>query len=174
LYALYAVPMLAAAWSAARANGYDRYDIGLRWDPLPRSIVAVVALGVSGVAIGYAEYLILTPDPLVATIAPLPLVVAAVSIIFGTGITEEVIFRGVLQRASIDLLGGRAGIVYAAAVFAVLHIGHRSALDVAFVFLIGLIFGVAVWATRSLAGVIAAHSITNLCVFLVFPLLRVR
>jgi membrane protease YdiL (CAAX protease family) len=173
-YALYAIPMLAAACAAIRANRFKREDVGLRFAWRPGAIAGVLGLGLAGIAIGYVEYRILTPDALVETVAPIPLAIAAVSLIFGTGFTEEFIFRGVMQRATVNVFGDWSGITYVAAVFAVLHIGHRSVLDVVFVFLVGLLFGLAVRASGSLAGVIAAHSVTNLCVFLVFPLLSSR
>jgi membrane protease YdiL (CAAX protease family) len=170
-YAVAAVPVLAAAWAAARANGYGRQDIGLCLTPRPRAVAAALAVGLSGVVIGYVEYRILSPEPLIAGFAPLPFAGVLASLVFGTGVTEEVVFRGVLQRAAGDLLGVRVGIVYASAVFAILHIGHGSLLDVGFVFAVALGFALAVQRTRSLAGVIVAHGLTNVCLFVVYPLL---
>jgi membrane protease YdiL (CAAX protease family) len=170
-YAIVAVPILAATWAAARANGYRRRDVGLWLDPRPRALATTLAVGLSGIAIGYAEYRILSPAPLIDGFAPVPLIGAVASLVFGTGVTEELVFRGVLQRATGDLLGVRAGIVYASAVFAILHVGHRSPLDVAFVFVVAIGFALVVHRTRSLAGVIAAHGLTNVCLFVVFPLL---
>lgn len=64
------------------------------------------------------------------------------------------------------------------ALFALLHIGHRSSLDAEYILLdflfvsgAGLYFGsVAVW-TRTLVGVTLAHSMANVMVFIVMPLL---
>ena len=78
------------------------------------------------------------------------------------------VFRGVMQRASTDALG-KAAILYVALVFAVLHVGYKSAPDVAFVFLVGLFFGWAVARTGSLLGVSLCHGIANVVLYVIAP-----
>lgn len=168
-YLVAASPMVIAAWAAAQASGYSRHDLGLRLDLRPRNLAITAAIGLVGLPLGYAEYRILTPEPLVDPLSPLPVFAAVITLALGTGFTEEVIFRGVLQRAASEYLSVPIGIVYAGAVFAILHVGHRSALDVVFVFGVALAFSAVVRATGTLAGVILAHSLTNISLFLIFP-----
>ena len=52
-----------------------------------------------------------------------------------------------------------AVICYVALLFAVLHIGYLSLIDVGFVFIVGLLFGWLANMTGSLVGVIIAHGI---------------
>ena len=59
----------------------------------------------------------------------------------------------------------------AAAFFAVMHIGYASILDVLFVFAVGLLFAWFVDRTNSIFGVTIAHGLTNIGLFLVWPLL---
>jgi hypothetical protein len=54
-------------------------------------------------------------------------------------------------------------------IFAVLHFGYRSLLDVVFVLVVALFFSVVVSTTRSLIGVTVAHGLTNVALFLIFP-----
>ena len=63
------------------------------------------------------------------------------TLLIGTGLTEELIFRGVLLVAGSELFGSMTGIIYSAATFSLLHIGHRSALNVGYVFVVGVVFG---------------------------------
>ncbi len=55
--------------------------------------------------------------------------------------------------------------------FAVLHIGFLSLIDVVFVFAVALFFGWVVKKTGSLLGVTLAHGITNILLYLVVPFL---
>jgi membrane protease YdiL (CAAX protease family) len=61
------------------------------------------------------------------------------------------------------------GLLSVAVVFAILHIGWLSVLDVFFVFMIGLFFGFVVLKTKSIAGVSLSHGLTNVFLFLVMP-----
>jgi LysM repeat protein len=83
-------------------------------------------------------------------------------------VLEEVIFRGLIQQASLATYG-RFGITFVAILFAILHVGYKSFLDVIFVLVVAMIFGLVVQRTGSLLGVSISHSLTNICLFLVFP-----
>jgi len=85
-----------------------------------------------------------------------------------TGLAEEFVFRGVLQKVSMDVLGSR-GLALVTVIFAVLHVGYRSVADVIFVFGVALMFGWVVESTRSLLGVTLAHGLTNVVLFLIMP-----
>ena len=94
----------------------------------------------------------------------------ALILLVGTGVVEELIFRGILQYTADEVYGSWRGIVFVSVLFAVLHIGHLSVLDVVFVFFVALYFGAAVRWTRSLIGVSIAHGLTNIMLFIVLPL----
>jgi membrane protease YdiL (CAAX protease family) len=163
-YPITSIPLFAAALVAAPTLGYAWPDLGLnlrRW-----GLQLVISL--TGIAFGALEYWILRPEPLVAAFTWQALVWPSLILLISTGLLEELIFRGLLQRASVDLLGLR-GIGYVALVFAVLHIGYRSLLDVLLVAAVGLFFGWVVHRTRSLLGVTLAHGLTNIVLFLVMP-----
>jgi membrane protease YdiL (CAAX protease family) len=88
-----------------------------------------------------------------------------------TGFIEEVIFRGIMLKAADDYLGKTHSLLYGCFIFAVLHIIHYSPLDVVFVFGVALMFIFLVRRTGSLLGVVVAHGITNIMLYLVLPLL---
>ena len=85
-----------------------------------------------------------------------------------TGFVEELIFRGVLQRSTITSFGWW-GVVYVSLLFAVLHMGYLSWVDLVFVFVASLFFGWVVEKTGSLLGVALSHGITNIILYLVAP-----
>ena len=87
-----------------------------------------------------------------------------------TGFVEEFIFRGVLQRSAWERFGWR-GLIYVSSLFAILHIGFLSWVDVVFVFGIALFFAWVVKRTGSLLGVTLSHGITNITLYLIAPFL---
>lgn len=163
-YLITSVPLFAAAWVAKRSLGYSWRGLGLTL----RGWQLQIVVGLSGLLFGAAEYYILRPEPLAPELSWRSTLLPALILIVCTGLLEELIFRGLLQRAAGDALGWWA-VPYVAMLFAVLHVGYRSLVDVAFVFVVGLFFGWVVERTRSLLGVTLAHGLTNTMLFLIMP-----
>ena len=166
-YAIVGAPLFAAALVTARAMRYTPAKIGLTVGALPTQLI----IGASGIFLGYLEYLILKPQPLVSATHWEEIVVAALILFVFTGFLEELIFRGVMQRALSEGIG-RYGVPYVAVLFAVLHLGYHSALDFVFVLVVALYFGIAVKRTGSILGVTLAHGLTNTTMFLLFPFVQ--
>ena len=165
-YPLIGVPIFTGAFIVARNLGYTRARLGLRVTlaELPRQL-ALVPLGL---ILGVGEYLIFRPAPIAERFTLADIWLPALILLIFTGLEEELIFRGLMQQAALRALG-RWGLVYVSAVFAVLHIGYLSILDVVFVFLVGMLFAVFVLRTRSLFGVTLCHGCINVMLFLILP-----
>ena len=140
------------------------FVFGPFYDHIP--IQLVVAL--SGLIFGVAEYYILRPEPMITELTWQALLLPVLIVGGCTGFVEELIFRGVLQRSAVALFRGW-GIVYVSLLFAILHMGFMSWLDVVFVFIVALFFGWMVKKTGSLLGVTLSHAITNIILFLIAP-----
>jgi membrane protease YdiL (CAAX protease family) len=134
-----------------------------------RTLPVQLSIGLTGIFIGYIEYRILQPKSLIVGFSWSLFLVAAVILLFSTGYVEELVFRRVMQRTAVERFGPLAGILYVTLFFAILHIGHRSFIDVVFVFAVGLAFGLIVARTGSLLGVTLSHGLTNIVLFLVIP-----
>ena len=165
-YPLIYIPLLVATIVVVRILSLKANDVGLNFRLLP--IQLVVAL--SGFLFGIVEYFILSPEPMVIELTWQNVWLPAFLLLACTGFVEEFIFRGVLQRTALGVFG-RWGIIYVSLIFAVLHIGFLSWIDVIFVFAVALFFGWVVSKTGSLFGVILAHGITNIMLFLIAPLI---
>ena len=165
-YPIVYAPLLAAAFQVARLLNYRLEQIGLNF----KRISIQLAVALTGFIFGVAEYFILTEE---AETTGLVLretwILSAFLLLVCTGFVEEVIFRGVLQRSAVEIFGWW-GIVYVSLLFAIVHLIHYSALDIAFVFVIALFFGWVVKKTGSLLGVTLSHGIANIVLFLVAPL----
>ena len=165
-YLVVGTPLFIAAYVAARAGKMNKGMLGLNCRYLPVQIL----VGLTGIAVGLVEYLILRPTPLVAELHWQEIIVPAMILLIFTGVLEEVIFRGVMQYSALRNFG-RIGVVYVAIVFAVLHMGYHSALDVVFVFAVAVFFGWVTLRTGSILGVSLSHGLTNITLYLVFPFL---
>ncbi|MCD4671452.1 MAG: CPBP family intramembrane metalloprotease [Anaerolineaceae bacterium] len=165
-YLIIGTPLFLAAFFTARM-------VGLSIDRLlfnPRHLGFQILVALSGVLLGYIEYLILRPQPLVESFSFYLIWQPALILLIFTGLLEEVIFRGLLQQSAREYIG-RWGLLYASLLFAVMHLGYRSMTDFLFVLMVALFFGLVVNRTRSILGVTLAHGLTNIGLFLVFPFL---
>ena len=164
-YPIIYAPLLAAAIMVVRILGIRAREVGINFGLFRIQL----AVGLSGLLFGVAEYFILTPESLIAELTWREVWLPALIFQGCTGFIEEFIFRGVLQRTAVGVFGGWRGIIYVSLLFAVLHVGFLSLLDVVFVFLVAMFFGWVVKKTGSLFGVTLAHGLTNISLYLVLP-----
>ncbi len=142
-----------------------------------QQIRSQLLIGCSGLVLGLLEYVILKPHPLISELNPSSVILPILILIIFVGFTEELVFRGLLQTVSSNMLGVRTGIVYVSVLFAILHVSyvqgiwHRTVLDIPVVFLIALLFSWVVKRTGSLLGVTLSHGLTNIGLFLIIPFL---
>ena len=159
------IPLFAAIFLIMRL-------LDMSWDYVGvnlRSLHVQLPITLLGFGLGYVEYLILRPEPLVKELTLQQIWWPALIILISTGFLEELLFRGVLQRTAVEMLGSVWGVIYGALFFGVLHVGYRSLFDVLFVTFVGLLFGWIVLKTRSIVGVTLAHGLTNITLFLIMP-----
>jgi membrane protease YdiL (CAAX protease family) len=165
-YFIISVPLFAATLVGLRTLGFSMQEVGLTAKALPLQAM----VGLTGLTLGYVEYHILRPSPLAQGLAWGELWLPGLILLLSTGFVEELVFRGMMQQAVTKALGVVWGVTYVAALFAVLHVGHLSLLDVAFVFVVALFFGAVKAHTGSIVGVTLAHGLTNILLFLTLPL----
>jgi membrane protease YdiL (CAAX protease family) len=168
-YLVVGVPLFLSVFLVYRLTGYKPAEVGLS---LGSGLPLQLAVGLTGLVFGYVEYRLLPPQTFTASFSQQNILLLALILLVFTGLLEELIFRGLMQRAALEAIR-KLGILYVSLVFAVLHIGYQSALNLAFVFLVGLFFSLVVARTRSILGVALAHGLTNIMLYLVFPVLLV-
>lgn len=165
-YPIIYAPLLAATVVVMRIVKLKPSDVGLVRHDLPIQILLGVA---SGLAFGILEYMILRPKPMITDFTLQQIWLPAVVLLVTTGFVEELMFRGVLQRLAEPAMGFWQGIIYISLIFAILHIGFFSAVDIIFVLVVALFFAYAVKTTGSLIGVTLSHGIANIFLYLVMP-----
>ncbi|MBN2097974.1 MAG: CPBP family intramembrane metalloprotease [Dehalococcoidia bacterium] len=162
-YLIVAIPIVVSALTVAVVLKMRPSEVGLT----NRAIGLQPLVAFVGIVIGLADYLILKPEPLTETLTWHEVLVPALILLAATGFAEELVFRGVLQRAALTL--GSWGWVYVAVVFSVLQIGHHSVLHWLLALGMALLYGWIVKRTGSILGVSLAHGLVNIFLYLVFP-----
>ena len=125
-----AVPLFAASYTIMKSQGLTRSHIGLIWGN--KKVQLLIAL--TGIFLGTMEYMILQPKPLIATLNPTTLIIASIILTISTGLAEELLFRGIIQKNAENVYGTIIGLFYTALLFTALHIGWDSFYDLIFVF----------------------------------------
>jgi len=163
-YVMVSAPLLIATVVVMRVLkfGMEEVSFTLRHIPLQMAVAA------SGIPLGAIAYLILKPQSLIIGLTWGDIVLPGIIFILCTGFVQELIFRGVMQHASLEVLG-RWGIFYISLLFAILSMGRFSGLSMLFMFGVALFFSWMVKRTGSLLGVILAHGIMNMVLCLIAP-----
>jgi uncharacterized protein len=167
-FALVNVPLIVSTLVAIYTLGYNLRDLGLKFSHIRLQLLVVA----SGLLIGWLERLIIQPAPMAESLAFSDVLWPVLSLFFFTGLSEELLFRGVLQQTAIEALGKWPGILYIALLFGVMHIGWNSLLDILFVTSVGIYFGWIAYRTKSILGITLAHGLANVVLFIAIPLMR--
>jgi uncharacterized protein len=163
-HALIGAPLLPALAVAARAYGYSASSLGLGRG----RILTQLAVAATGGPLGLAAYEILRPAPVVRHLDGSHLVFGSLTLLVFAAFIEELVFRGLLQRAALGVFGA-AGVVLVNVVYGVTAIGSLSAGYAVFVGLMGCWFSIASRRSGCLWGVIGAHALTVTGLVLVWP-----
>ncbi len=166
--AVVSVPLLTSVAAVAYVQRMRPRDLGLAFDPWRKALVQA-GIGLTGIPLGFVEYEILKPDAWIASAALAPILAGGLVIFFATGMSEELIFRGIMLRRAIESLGEYPGILFVTLVFTSLHVFFRNGYDLAFVFLVGLFYALVVVRTKSLWGAITSHTLGNVVLYLLAP-----
>ena len=101
--------LFLAAWMTMRRINFTPRQVGLT----ARRPYFQLTVALTGGILGITEYFILKPEPIISELTWGGILLAIFIMVVGTGFVEEFIFRGIAQRASIEVLG-RWGIFYIA------------------------------------------------------------
>ncbi|PKP51151.1 MAG: hypothetical protein CVT90_03110 [Candidatus Altiarchaeales archaeon HGW-Altiarchaeales-3] len=163
-------PLLLAAFIFIRNNKLRAEDVGISFKDIKLHMI----IALSGIIFGIIEYSILkeqiTPfgalDPSFSGILTYALI-----LLFFTGFTEELIFRGMLLTNTAKIFSANKSIIFVSILFMFMHIGWNSLTDLLFVFLVSLFYCYVFLKTRSILGITISHGVTNIVEFVILPLM---
>jgi len=126
-----------------------------------------VPVGITmGIVAGIIEYQILKPKPignpgnLIETLAYLVIVM----LVF-VAVTEELMFRGLLQNFVSGAVPAVQSILMVSVQFGLMHIGWGVPLELLFAYVAGVIFGTIYYGTKSLLMPIIIHGVGNITLY---------
>jgi membrane protease YdiL (CAAX protease family) len=165
--ALVGLPLVVGGVLAARASGLGLQGLGLSGAPW-RPQLAIALLGLPG---GLAVWRLgggasVLPDGASAG----EIILIGLVLVLFVGITEEFIFRGVIP-GGLSLVYADGAIDLAAVHYGASYLGSLSAGYAASMALAGLLYGLAVRRTGSIAGVGASHALLVVSALLGWPAL---
>jgi len=96
--------------------------------------------------------------------------VIALLLFFVTGPSEEIFWRGFLQRGFQKRLGNGTGYLLATSLYAGVHICSMNFILVGAAAVAGAFWGALYWRTENLSAVILSHSIWSTVIFTTLPL----
>ena len=160
-YGLVGAPLLLGIAAAARAIDSPALWANLRsWSSLR------LPVALSGGPLGLCAYLIARPDAIDEGTWRTASVVALVFVF--SGVTEELLFRWILQQSLVGVLGAAAPLG-SSLLFALVYLGTRPATFAVFIAAVGLAFGIVVARTRSVLGVAIAHGLLMVGAVVLWP-----
>jgi membrane protease YdiL (CAAX protease family) len=155
---------LAAAWLSPQPMSRRLGFVRPRW---PWWQTLVVNLGTLvpfaiGMCAAVALAKVLEPDPtaanLMKTMTPAWIVPYLLFISLAPGFSEEMLFRGYVQRRLIERWGGWTAVLVTSAIFAAIHIAPHT---VVFAFPVGIWLGLMAWRSGSIWPGVIAHAAVN-------------
>jgi uncharacterized protein len=162
-YIIISIPIFIGIVTVMRNCNYTLDDVGLTGGKAWIQVLVAIL----GIGLGIIDYYILKPEAMIDGLSVQTVILPAFILLIATGFIDELVFRGVLQRAARVL--GAWGWVGVALVYAILQIGQGSVLHGAFIFIVSLFFGWIIEKTGSIIGVSLSHGLLNIGLYLILP-----
>ena len=168
-FPIVAIPLFAASIVIMRRQNLSLKDVGVFMGDYRDNYRVQFFIAITGFFTGIIEFFILRPDPLIAQFTPVLLIGGFIVLLLSTGLAEELLFRGILQKNTMKLIGPAWGLLYTSLIFTTMHIGWIYFADLVFVFSVAMFYGFCLIKTKSIVGITMAHGISNSMLFLVMP-----
>lgn len=164
--ATYSILLALCLWHIKDSN-ITLGEIGFRRAQLKHIIIAAP----SGALLGAIEYQILRPSPPAPTFSITYLIQTTIYMLIFVGFVEELLFRGILMTSFEKYMGQKQALILQSLIFAILHLTWRIPLEILFVFIAGIVFGLLFKKSGSLLPPTVAHGIGNIMLLSVLPFL---
>jgi hypothetical protein len=140
--------------------GFSQGLVGLRFQ---------VLAGISvGAVLGLVEYFILRPKPIeVGSNTFSNILYLVVAMMVFVGLTEELLFRGLLQSYMVDLMPTWQAVHLTSLIFGLFHIGWLNPMEVVFAYSAGAVFGYLLIKMGGLTAPVVAHGFGNIVLYMI-------
>jgi len=142
-------------------------DIGINFRKLYIYLPVAMAIGI---IMAIIEYRIIDPIGLIEKIRLSDIALISLVMFVFIGMTEELIFRSILQTRLEKILGLRYGLLLTGGIFGMMHIGYGILDEILFAIIFGIVLGYIFQKTRNLLIVASIHGATNVALFGILPI----
>lgn len=163
--ALIILPLSISCIFLMRGQHLSITDVGLNLKKLPLQLLIIWG----GLAIGFIEYLILEPAAITANLEIYNLILSVI-VLLSAGFILELIFRGIIQPKTDNLMGKLWGLLFVSILFTSQYINWNSVPYIGFVFGVSIIYGYIFQKTDSILGISVSHGLANVMLFIILPL----
>jgi CAAX protease family protein len=165
-YAEIGVPVLVATVLAAAAAGITLRSIGVR--PAARSSTIVAAI--VGLGLGLIAFALMPPEAVTVSRSPLTIMMAALAIVIGGALAEELLFRGLIQQVADEVTGG-FGVLASAALCTLVYLASANLRYTLFMAAVAVALGLVTRQHRSLLPAVACHGVLLVSQLILWPIL---
>ncbi len=141
-------------------------DIGINFGKLYIYVPIAIAMGI---VVGIIEYRIIEPMALVEKIRFSDVALISIVMFVFIGITEELVFRSIIQTRLEKILGLRHGLLLTGVIFGIMHVSYGTMYEISFAIIFGVVVGYIFQRTRNLMFVTSIHGTTNVVLFGILP-----
>lgn len=141
-------------------------DIGINFRKL--YIYIPIAIGI-GIIAAIVEHRIIDPIGLIEKIRFSDIALMSIVMFAFIGITEELIFRSILQTRLEKILGLRYGLLLTGAIFGMMHVSYGILDEILFAIIFGVVIGYIFQKTQNLLLVTSIHGTANVALFGILP-----
>jgi len=131
----------------------------------------MIIAAAAGIPLGIVEYQILRPPPPTPIFSTTYFLQTVLYMFIFVGFIEELLFRGMLMTTLEKYMGWKQALILQSLIFAILHLTWRIIIEVIFVFIAGIIFGLILKKSGSLIPPAIAHGIGNIMLLSILPFL---
>jgi CAAX protease family protein len=165
-YILIGIPLLFSTLWIVRVTRFSQLRLNLNlmdW-------IGQYIFGMSGIPLGVIAFLVLKQSPDINQNSNwIWIIIQLLTLTLFGAISEEIIFRGLIQQAFSDTFG-YLSIFITSVLYACMFIGTLSIAYILFFSLTGLLFSIWVHFSKSLWGSIVAHTLLNIVFILLLVL----
>lgn len=141
-------------------------ELGINFSKIYIYIPAALMIGFIA-AIG--EHSIISPISLIGKLRFSDIVLISIVMFACIGITEELLFRSILQTSLEKALGLRCGLLFSGIMFGIMHSGYGILDEILFASIFGIAIGYIFQRTRNLLFVSSIHGTMNVMLFGILP-----
>lgn len=145
---------------------YDQLGLSFKkmWYYLPISIII-------GFVLGLGESFVVNTTQLIPDLSFVNILKLTFVMILFVGITEELIFRSILQTSLEETFGLWNGLVLSSLIFGLMNSSYGNLYEVFYTFFAGFLIGYLFQRTRSLPFIALIHGFINIFSFGILPLM---